>query len=344
MTMLLVEVVRRYLSDPEAGWSMGGFGALAEFHQDADEAALVDRPRSLTRATARGAIGIDPGCLGQSQPVAYEIPSPKPHRWSHGIAFCLPSRDARREARGALTELGPDKSAIRPDDRSSILFDMGLASEQCDFCIRTSDKELLDILRRCVGRSVFDNGNPAMSAILHSHPHRVAITNLGRVEVFQKIGGPETGGVSPAGPHTHVLPKLLASGRTHSANTPVPSGLTPCGYLHPGNAVIGSLGEDRSFDPSLHDAFQALLQAFGPQDLVDTKNRLISCLKAGNEARSFQVPAGRHHRAAVRVALRQLARTHAFAENAELTCRLETWRMLFDKTDSSAGSGASDHD
>ena len=170
-----------------------------------------------------------------------------------------------------------------------------------------------------------------MHAVLRSHPHRIALTNLGRVEVYQKIGGPETGDVSPAGPHTHVLPKLLRSGRTHSANTPIRDGLTPCAYVYPGNPVIGPRGEDRRFDPRLHDAFQTLLQAFGPRDLVDTKKRVISHVMAGDEPQSFGVPAGRYHRAAVRVSLRQLARTRDVTENGQLASQLQIWRVFFDQ-------------
>ena len=70
MPLQLHDVVRRLLSDPEAGWSMGSFGALAEFHHDPGEAALVDHPDRLTRATARGAIRINREYLGRALPVA----------------------------------------------------------------------------------------------------------------------------------------------------------------------------------------------------------------------------------------------------------------------------------
>lgn len=345
MPLQLHDVVRRLLSDPEAGWSMGSFGALAEFHHDPGEAALVDHPDRLTRATARGAIRINREYLGRALPVAYEIPSANPRRWSHGIALCFPTQDARRNARSALTELGVDQDAIRVEHRQSVLFDMGLGLAQADFCIRTADPELLESLRAVVGRSIFDTTNPAMSAILRNHPHRVALTNLGRVEVFQKIGGPDTDGVSPSGPHTHVLPKLLRSGRTHSANTPIPNGLTPCAYVHPGNPIIGSLGEDRNFDAQLHTAFQALLQAFGPKDLLDTKHRLIDHLMAGDDARAFVVPDDRHHRAVARVALRQLLRTQELGQDSELALRIKTWRAQLDQMGGpSADASASEDD
>lgn len=57
------------------------------------------------------------------------------------------------------------------------------------------------ILRANAGRSRFDPGNPASDAMRRAYPHRVALTRIGRIEVFQEIGGPDTGGVSPAGPH-----------------------------------------------------------------------------------------------------------------------------------------------
>ena len=45
---------------------------------------------------------------------------------------------------------------------------------------------------------------------------------MGRVEVFQPIPSPD--GKSPEGPHTHVLPRLLAHGRLNAATVPVPDG------------------------------------------------------------------------------------------------------------------------
>lgn len=357
MSLELAQLLRRFLADWDAGWSMGSFGAIAEFHQDAAETAVVDDPGHLTRATLRGAIHIDKGLLEPIVAVAYETPSPKPHRWSHGLALCLPIHAARRSARSVLTELGPDGHAIRPDDRPAILFDMGLGLAHCDFCVRTSDLELLDVLRTGAGRSLFAIDNPALPAILRNHPHRVAMTNVGRVEVFQKIGGPDTGGASPPGPHTHLLPKLLASGRTHSANIPIPEGLTPCAYVHPGNPVIGPLGEDRDFAPQRHDAFQAILRAYGASGVFETKANVIAGLERGLDAQSFAMPDGRYHRAAVRVALRQQARAQVHSADgcaaAALSNSIARWRARFDPTadrspndgpDDRAGDGIGEHD
>jgi len=190
-------LIADHLGDWQAGWSMGVFGALAEFHQDAGEPVTLDDRDRLTRAIARGAIRFDTALADRLEPVAYETLSPKPHRWSHAVALCLPAHDAACARRSVLTELGPDADAIMPDNRSDILFDMGLSLSNCDFCIRTSDPELLGGLRANEGRSLFEPDNGAMGAILKAHPHRVAITRAGRAEVFQKIGGPDTAGFRP---------------------------------------------------------------------------------------------------------------------------------------------------
>lgn len=323
-------VLRSHLADWRSGWSMGAFGAIAEFHQDEGEIAVVNEPAELMRATRRGAIRINRKLAGELVPVAYETLSPKRHRWSQAVALCLPEEAARRPAHNVLTELGPDDGAIRGIDRTGILFDMGLSLPQCDFCIRTSDPKLLTVLRANLGLSVFDHANAAMSVILKAHPHRVALTNVGRVEVYQKIGGPDTGGVSPPGPHTHVLPKLLTSGRTHSANTPIPDSLMPMAYLHPGNPVVGPMGEEKSFDPQLFEGFQQLLRAYGPAAVVAAKDAILASLLAGSPPEDAPVAGGRFERSAMRLALRQQKVLSELAGDTDRIAYLQSWMLRLD--------------
>ncbi|MEL6773556.1 MAG: hypothetical protein AAFP23_02265 [Pseudomonadota bacterium] len=313
-------VLETHLRDWQAGWSIGSFGAIAEFHHDPDEGAVVAEP--LTRATERGAIRIQR--LDAVVPVAWEALSKNPARWQHGVVLCLPESAARRPARRVLTEFGPDAEAIRPQDREAILFDMGLGQANIDFCIRTEDAALITLLRAQAGRSLFDQENPALGAILAAHPHRVALSAIGRCEVYQKIGGPDTGGVSPLGPHTHVLPKLMAAGRTHSANIPVPEGLMPCASLHPGNPTMTPLGEDRAFDAALFERFQALLSVWGPPGYLDVKHRVWEALDRG--ATPEEVFAStRVERTAQRNAIRQRARSHGASP------LLGTWSAALDR-------------
>ncbi|MFV0369587.1 MAG: DUF6925 family protein [Hyphomicrobiaceae bacterium] len=324
------DTLRAHLQQPETGWSMGGFGAIAEFHQDSGEPALVDDAQSLARATTRGGLRIEltPDVI----PIAYEGLSKNADRWVHGVAFCMPAEQANMSQRTTLSELGPDEAAVREEDRSAVLFDLGLSAlggscRAVDFCIRTSDAALIDTLRSVAGRSLFEHGNPAMAAILASHPHRIALTRLGRVEVYQKIGGSETGGKSPPGPHTHILPKLMRSGRTHSANVPVREKLIPCLMMFPGNPLATGMGEDRSFDPGLHDGFEALMNKWGSPEQMRVKRAAKESLSSGGVANNFREPDTRAGRVALRVLCRQL---RADPRSSVDRRSLDLWRARFD--------------
>jgi len=304
MTETLDTLMARFLADPGAGWSMGSFGAIAEFHQDPEEPAITG---VLSRVTTRGGIRLEN--LAAAVPVAYETLMKRPDRWGQGVALCLPGDAAARARRGVLSELGPDEAALRPEDQGAVLFDMGLEQPQVDFCIRTADPGLLRLLRAAEGRSLFAPDNPAMAAILAAHPHRVALTALGRVEVYQKIGGPDTGGVSPPGPHTHVLPQLLRARRTHSANIALPEGLVPCAGLYPESALAGPLGEEKPFDPQAFAGFQALLDHWGLDEHRTVKSAVDAALRAGKGPEGFPADS-RIARRALRIALRQALRLH----------------------------------
>lgn len=329
--MNLRQSLRELLEDADTGWSMGTFGALAEFHRDLEEETVCDDGEALLRATPRGAIRLDLDV--DVSAVAYETLSGLPNRWGHGIALCLPERQAAMSGRSTIAELGPDDAAVRGADRDAILFDMGLSvtgagCRAVDFCVRTADAGLIDTLRAACGQSILDPSCPAMSAILEAHPNRIAITRLGRVEVFQPIGGPATGGVSPAGPHTHVLPKLLASERTHSANIPIPDGLVPCASAYPASAVSTAMGEDRPFDEALQTAFDRLMDAWGNPEFVKAKRQVRAAIAAGADPASIEAGESRLQRTAVRVALRQLARQ---TEDPQDRSHIECWRSVHDR-------------
>lgn len=189
-------ILCKHLHDPTSSFSVGSFGAIAEFHRDADEPLSIDDTERLAIATDRGALRIDlaDGVI----PLAYETLSGRPGHWQHGVLFCLAGSQAASHRRTTLTELGPDHGAIRAEDRDAVLFDMGLGARNVDFCIRTKDPELLARLHEGVGRSVLERTSPIMSAIVEAGPHRIAISKLGRAEVYQAIDKVKT----PEGPHT----------------------------------------------------------------------------------------------------------------------------------------------
>ncbi len=224
---------------------MGSYGAVAEFFQDAGESIVTGDPSNLTRSTPRGGIRIEP--REDIGICAYEKTSSHGSGTSQHIALCLPEKLSSMSANKALTELGPDSAAIDDDDRDAILFDLGVSSLgsgcfQLDFCIRTGDSNLIDFLREHCGASIFEHGSPVFPTLLESQPHRVVTTRLGRIEVYQAIGGEHTDDKTPDGPHTHLLPELLSLNVTHSADAPIKDGWVPCAFLYPEKPVIDLSG------------------------------------------------------------------------------------------------------
>lgn len=288
-----------HLHDPSSSFSVGSFGAIAEFHRDADEPLCIDDAETLTIGTRRGAMRID--VCDNIVPVAYETLSRRRERWQQGVVFCLPKASATSGQRTVLTELGPDHHAIRSADRDAVLFDTGLHARNIDFCIRTSDPDLLSRLRRFAGRSILDPESGAMATIIAADPHRIAVSRLGRIEVYQAIGRDKT----PEGPHTHVLPKFLRSRRTHSANIPVPSGHLPCLSLYPANPLMDALGRKTPFDPGKFNAFEGLLNDWGLDEHRQEKSRVLAAMDDGVDPQHYAKPQTRLGRTALRVALRQ---------------------------------------
>ncbi|GAB6845885.1 hypothetical protein HNR00_002980 [Methylorubrum rhodinum] len=284
----VTDLLREALADPGTAWSLGSFGAIAEFMRDPDEAVSGLPDDRLGMATERGAIALSPG--PDLRPVAYETSVAS--GWNHAVALCLPEAACAMNRRGVVTELGPDREAARERDRDAVLFDLGLDLLAVDACVRTSDPESIACLRSGIGRPLFDHANPIGRHLVAMSPHRVFLAKVGRIEVYAPIPGP--GGTSPEGPHTHVLPKLLRSGRTHAATTPIPAGWVPCAALHPAHPYKDMLGQRIAFDAARYEAFQVLLDRWGDPDLL--------ALKQGGEHSPDSRISSRHVHGARRVA------------------------------------------
>ena len=94
-----------HITNCETAWSMGGFGAVAEFHQDNGEPLTVEGMDSIARATMRGGIRLS-SPSNDVVPMAYEVLSKNAARWAHGVALCLHVDEARMNERTSVTELG----------------------------------------------------------------------------------------------------------------------------------------------------------------------------------------------------------------------------------------------
>jgi len=313
-----IDLLQQEISNPETQWSLGTFGAIAEFSRNPDEPVRLIRSDDIVSAqTARGAIVLK----ADAAPRAFASEGLTKTGWSQRVSLCLPQQACAMNRRTGLTEIGPDQTAPREEDRDSILFDLGFGALHADFCVR-ADASLARKLREHAGRDVFEPGNPAMGMILEAQPHRVFISRLGRIEVYQPI--PPPSGKSPEGPHTHVLPRLLKNRRTHPATEPVPDGMVPCAHLYPPHPARDALGEARPFEAAHHDAFQAMMAACGDPEVLATKRRVIDAVLSG--APPTALAGDRYGRISVRIALRQLkSQGHASAALSE-------WLASFDQT------------
>ncbi|MGN0932784.1 DUF6925 family protein [Falsigemmobacter intermedius] len=301
------DLLQQWLADEITGWSMGSFGAISEFIRWPGDAPAIAADSGMGWYTPRGGIRID---LTEGVTVlAWEMPSTKSERFFRHVEFLLPEAEALVPQPVGFTELGPDTGAIRAEDRDMILFDCGLHQKNVRFCVRTRDPELIAEMRRCEGMGNFAPGNTAAAMIFARHPHRISITAIGRVEVYQKIGGPDTDWKSPDGPHTHLLPKLLAAGRTHSANTPIPPGYLPVASLHPASPFSLPDGKERPFCRKTWAHYSDLMAAHRSIEATELRAALDrgaaapegEIIDADEITDGSPLPRGRHQRHTARV-------------------------------------------
>jgi uncharacterized protein DUF6925 len=307
------DLISRHIADPQASWAIGTFGAIAEFHRDADEGVVLSAHGAVT---TRG--GIRLRAREAVRAIAWESLSAG-DSWRHGVALCLSRDEGAMSGRTRVTEVGPDTEALREEERDAILFDLGIGAPHCDVCVRTADEETLRILRAAAGRPPLETG--LFGELARRSPTRVFLSRLGRIEVSTRIPTPR--GRTPDGPHTHVLPDLLRSQRTHSANVPLPGWAVPCAEIFPASAILDAHGGRREFDLAKHEAFQALLAHYGDPLYLRAKRETVAAIGAGKPP--LDEPSyTRAQRLARRVALRQLAQVSGPSQ------ALSAWREAFD--------------
>lgn len=265
----ILSLFEHYLRSPMHGWSIGIPGAIGEFIYDEDEPVDIQITNSYIQVVSpRGALLID--ITPDIRCIAYEELNTCIKSWSQVVAFCVPDTIAQLVGYNVFTELGADKAAVTTAVNNEILFDLGLGSPYMQFCIRTGDAELINLLRKGVGHPVFDNENSILQAVHEASPTRVVISSLARIEIYSTI--PEANIDTPNGPHTHLLPQLLNSNK----RPPVwlPEGFTVALTLNPAHPLFDKYGKPRTFDRTAYDDFQNLLVEFGAPEYCAEKVRM----------------------------------------------------------------------
>ncbi|WP_088190860.1 MULTISPECIES: DUF6925 family protein [Sphingobium] len=302
--------------DPANGWSIGSFGAIGEFVRDVGEPAAINHnANGIEIVTARGGMRID--AKANLSALAWDSLSADGESWSHSLAFCVARPDSTNRG---IMPLGPDRHALRPEDASAPLFDLGVGCGAVSMCLRTADTALIDILNRAEGQSMFSVAGLTVE-LLRAQPNRVMLSPAGRIEVFQHI--PPANGKSPEGPHTHLLPKLIVKDRAHSANVPIPEGWQSALSAHPRSPWRTMLGEKHPYDPAIDVKFAPLLASYALEEDRVVDKDLRNAIESGATPEFAHWPETRRGRTKGRIVLRRMA--------AAGDDRVKPWRALHDR-------------
>lgn len=204
----IAEFVAESLEQKSGTWMLGCYGAAAEFVCHRDEPCGVSvTGDTITALSDRGALQLTIG----EHVRALRLRAGRAGSGCEAIFLVVLKAMANLPVATTLAPLGRDAGAIRPGCRNDFWFDLGLGRADLRFCVRASASELLDRLNQAPGLPLPAVLQAAGALIVKHGPARIVESPLGRAEIYTPI--PPPGGKSPDGPHTHLLPGDLASGR-----------------------------------------------------------------------------------------------------------------------------------
>lgn len=155
----------------------------------------------------------------------YDTPIPQSR-----IVLAVKRERGRLPVADCLCDLGEDNASLIDEDPGHV-FDLGLGRKEVRFCVRVAQGAARDALNRAQGEPFLQCLPRIGAALLAESPTRVIETALGRMEVQGRI--PPPGGRSPDGPHTHLLPDHLASGRAMPTGMDLPRAYLPGAIFYP---------------------------------------------------------------------------------------------------------------
>ncbi|MEM7468696.1 MAG: hypothetical protein AAF387_17645 [Pseudomonadota bacterium] len=170
--MSLTKLIEGQMRNRRCGFSVGGFGALAEYQDDAGKINVASDGK-LEAHSARGALRIN--FTGNESALAYETLSSRADSWQHGLTIFGKLDEFGGACRNVLTELGPDQAALAQHEMGASVFDLGVGLPNVDFCVRTSDSDLIKRLRRQIGNSIFEVEQHVIDDVIDASPSRVVI-------------------------------------------------------------------------------------------------------------------------------------------------------------------------
>ncbi|MEL6644261.1 MAG: DUF1289 domain-containing protein [Pseudomonadota bacterium] len=209
-------------------WVAGVVGAVAEFSAGPDARVEVDVQGDTIVARTPGG-GVRFVIDDHVRALTFEPGDVRLDR--SRIVLAVKRERGRLDIADALTDLGQDMGALDPTARAAHLFDLGLGRKEARFCVRVRPGPSEAAMRSALGSALHESLPKIGPMLLAESPVRVVETVLGRIEVSTPI--PPPGGTSPAGPHTHLLPDHLATGRALPAGFDLPRAYLPGAMFYP---------------------------------------------------------------------------------------------------------------
>jgi len=209
-----IEFIQESLTDSHCTWSIGAYGALAEFSYDEQETkSLLTDNFGARLETERGAISFNLSRPFKAIALTNDI-----GRLSE-IVFGAFRTKYDSFPQTTIAEKNRDGCAVPEEYREKPIFDLGLGLPHASFFVRPTDQSTTELLRSHEGENFFEH-TELTQELKACSPHRVVKSPLGRIEVYQPI--PKSNGKTPDGPHTHLKPEALKTGELHTYGTHFP--------------------------------------------------------------------------------------------------------------------------
>ena len=220
--------VVRTLLHAQGTWVVGVVGAVAELIAKPGGTVDVHEIKdAIVATTDGGALRFEVN--DDVRALTFDPPDTPPER--QRIVLAVKRERGRPDLSDVVTDLGSDEQAVCATDRSDQLFDLGLGRKEARFCVRCEPGAALNALKSAGGIPLHQAIHSLSPILVEHSPVRVVESALGRIEVSTPI--PPPGGKSPAGPHTHLLPDHLATGRALPVGMDLPRAYWPGAIFYP---------------------------------------------------------------------------------------------------------------
>ena len=221
-----ISFVTQSLEKTSGTWVMGVVGGVAEFAakpgQPIDVSIVGD---CLVAKTDAGAMRM----VINDDVRALTFDPPDREREAR-IVLAVKRERGRLPVASGVADLGPDTDAL-VQERNANLYDLGLGRKEGRFCVRLGEGAAREALNGSKGL-MFPHALPMIAGTLVAEsPTRVVESALGRIEVQGKIPPPDA--KSPDGPHTHLLPDHLETGRALPVGMDLPRAYLPGAIFYP---------------------------------------------------------------------------------------------------------------